>query len=271
MKMQRQEDGGEGMSLLSGPCQGEIARNPALLLQAIRRVAEAGGELEPLEVDFFQACSKGLAGFPLEELTEEFNRILLSPAVFTALQLMVETGLLAVLMPELVRGQGVHQSFVHPDDVLVHNLRTCSLVKPQLHLRLAGLLHDVGKPDYYVEDPLVGRRFPKHSRRSAILVPAILGRFAYPPQLVERVRLLVENHMVIWVPNHGLEPIRELVDRLGAEIARDLIELVTSDRAAIWGEKVAETNRALREALALVIEGEQGELPAREGCPFKGE
>ena len=77
--------------------------------------------------------------------------------------------------------------------------------------------------------------------------------------------------MVIWVPNHGLEPIRELVDRLGAEIARDLIELVTSDRAAIWGEKVAETNRALREALALVIEGEQGELPAREGCPFKGE
>ena len=196
MKMQRQEDGGEGMSLLSGPCQGEIARNPALLLHAIRRVAEAGGELEPREVDFFQACSKGLAGFPLEELTEEFNRILLSPAVFTALQLMVETGLLAVLMPGWSGGR-CPQSCPsrrcpgpQPAPLL--------LVKPQLHLRLAGTSTILGKPDYWKTLVPLSQQPPLgHTcRPSSAALPI--------PQLVERVRLLVETTWCGY--NHGWSP-----------------------------------------------------------------
>ena len=58
MKMQRQEDGGRGCPSCPVLAR-EIARNPALLLQAIRRVAEAGGELEPREVDFFRPAAKG--------------------------------------------------------------------------------------------------------------------------------------------------------------------------------------------------------------------
>ncbi len=257
MEKQREQPGDDKTPALPGLCPGDMSRNPALLLQAIRLAAEAGDQLKPRELTLLENCSRKLTGCPPGELTGEFNKILFSPAVFTALQLMVATGALGVLIPELLQGQGVHQSFVHPDDVLTHNLRTCSLVKPQLHLRLAGLLHDVGKPDYYVEDPRVGRRFPDHNRRSAQLVPVILSRLAYPPQLVARVKLLVENHMVIWVPQHGLDPLRDIVERLGEEAAVDLIELVTGDREAIWGEKVKGTNRALRKALALVIDGKR--------------
>lgn len=230
----------------------ELRQEPLLLLRFTRLVAEGGGELAPEELAFLREHRWELQKVYRRDLTREWDQLLLSPAVFPALNLLVETGLLEVLIPELLQGQGMEQSFIHPDDVLTHNLRTCSIVKPRLHLRLAGLLHDVGKPGYYVEDPLVGRRFPEHQFRSAELVPVILGRFAYPRELVDRVKLLVKNHMFIWVPHHGLEPIRELIERVGKENIEDLIELVTSDREAIWGERIKSTNRALWKALALV-------------------
>ncbi|HHY36856.1 MAG TPA: hypothetical protein GX518_04110, partial [Firmicutes bacterium] len=57
---------------------------------------------------------------------------------------------------------------------------------------------------------------------------------------------------------------------LGAEAARDLIELVTADREAIWGERVRATNMALRKALALVIDGYQGKQPSSGDRPLEG-
>jgi hypothetical protein len=71
--------------------------------------------------------------------------------------------------------------------------------------------------------------------------------------MVDRVKFLVENHMFVWVPHHGLDPIRELIARVGRENAEDLIELVTSNRAAIWGNRIKGSNRALWKALALAM------------------
>lgn len=230
-----------------------ISQSPSSLLHFVRWVTERGEGLTQREQTLIRNHRIMLYDCAAEELRWELNNILLSPAVLDALELMVDSGLLEVLIPELLRGKGMKQSFIHPDDVLTHNLLTCSLVKPLLHLRLAGLLHDVGKPDYYVDDPQVGRRFPNHSYRSAILVPTILGRFSYPAELVKQVRLLVENHMFIWVPQHGPEPVRELMERVGKENIADLVELITSDREAIWGEKIKECNRALWHALSEVI------------------
>jgi tRNA nucleotidyltransferase (CCA-adding enzyme) len=188
-----------------------------------------------------------------EKVTEVFNQILCSPSVFYLCGKMVETGLMAELIPELLRGEGMEQSYIHPDDVLTHNLRTCSLVKPKLNLRLAALLHDVGKPGYYIYDPLVGRRFPKHQLRSGALVPQILNRFAYKQDLVNQVQLLVEHHMFIWRPKDGLPPLKELLQKVGRENIEDLIELVISDREAIWGDRIRESNRALLEAVESVL------------------
>lgn len=230
-----------------------ISQRPSSLLRFVRRLTEMGEGLAPGELDLIRSYRTVSFDPATEELKWEFSNILLSPAVLDILELLVDLGLLGVLIPELLRGKGMKQSFIHPDDVLTHNLLTCSLVKPLLHLRLAGLLHDVGKPDYYVDDPLVGRRFPNHSSHSAALVPIILGRFSYSAELIQRVRLLVENHMFIWIPRHGPEPVRELMERVGKENIGDLIELITSDREAIWGDEIRECNKALWHALAIVI------------------
>lgn len=230
-----------------------ISHNPLYMLTFLRNLARLEERPTPGELALIRNRCSMLHGCPVEELREEFNNVLLNPAVFTSLGLLVETGLLGELIPELLRGKGMKQSHIHPDDVLTHNLLTCSLVKPSLHLRLAGLLHDVGKPDHYLDDPLLGRRFPNHSHRSARLVPLILGRFSYSTQLVEQVRLLVANHMFIWVPQHGPEPVRQLMEQVGKNNIVDLVELITSDRKAIWGEKIKDSNKALKRTLARVI------------------
>lgn len=234
-------------------CHGRSIEN---LFYYVRKTIESGRKLAQREMVWIQHQGEKIQLDAVKDITGEFNQILLSPAVFNILLAMVATGLLEAIIPELLWGKGLEQSFIHPDDVLTHNFRTCSLIKPKLNLRLAALLHDVGKPCYYVEDPLVGRRFPEHHLRSADLVSQILNRFGYAAEFVSQIQLLVEKHMFIWHPQDGLQAINDLMQKVGRENIADLFALIASDREAIWGERIKGSNQALWRALSLVLNNE---------------
>ncbi len=109
---------------------------------------------------------------------------------YTGLRLMREVGVLAHVLPELALGDGlVQRADFHDHDVLEHSLRCVRYAPPSI--RLAALLHDVGKPFCYLRDGNVY----EHAKEGARLAREILTRLKAPKKLTEEVALLVGAHM----------------------------------------------------------------------------
>lgn len=230
-----------------------VSRRGGLLLAFLQEQCQSRDSLDDRSASYLRAQGHAFSPPFRTRVRPWWDRLLLNPRVDHCLWQAHRVGYLGALVPELLDGEGLEQSFAHPHDVLGHNIRTCALVPPRLHLRLAALLHDVGKPGYSVEDMLVGRRFPGHHLRSALCVPPIMERLGYPRPLICRVEVLVSHHMFIWTPDQGAEPVLNLVRSLGRGAAADLIVLVQADRTAIWGHQAQEINMELEKTLNRVL------------------
>lgn len=111
-------------------------------------------------------------------------------APYDGLHLLEKTGVLAHILPELALGKGMSQrADFHNYDVLEHTFRAVLYSKPSI--RLASLLHDVGKPLCQLRDGNVHA----HPQEGATLANAILSRLKAPNRVKERVCALVQWHM----------------------------------------------------------------------------
>ena len=119
-----------------------------------------------------------MARIARERIKEELSKLLLADAIVQPLQLLYTSGLMEQIIPELAQAAGVDQGSYHPWDVLGHSIMTCQAIKPELHLRLAALLHDVGKPQTISEDQK-GIHFYGHDQLGAELAKEILKRLTY--------------------------------------------------------------------------------------------
>jgi tRNA nucleotidyltransferase/poly(A) polymerase len=231
------------------------------LLRAARFVSQLGFQMEEATLNALYAENERLAAVAAERRGYEFSLLVTGESVRSALFLLVETGLMRFIIPELLNGKNLQQGRLHPDDVLGHNIKTCSLTPPRLEVRLAGLLHDVGKERW--EEGPYGRYFPDHARRSAELVPVILGRLRFSRRIIRTVALLVANHMFFWRASQGLAPVRRLAARVGWEHFADMIALIQADRLAIWGDP-AEAGVEELAAAASQVEQERPPLTPAE-------
>ena len=135
----------------------------------------------------------GLA--PVEGIREELNKILLSNKPSTYLKVMQKIGLLKIVLPELDKCCGVRQDKkYHKFDVFKHCLYTCDYIEPDLILRLAAVLHDIGKPD---TREIHGERttFHKHEVVSARLAKVVLERLRYKKETISKTTHLIRMHM----------------------------------------------------------------------------
>jgi tRNA nucleotidyltransferase (CCA-adding enzyme) len=109
---------------------------------------------------------------------------------YRGLQLLKQTGVLARILPELALGHGMAQrSDYHKYDILEHSLRATLYAKEEV--RLAALLHDVGKPFCVLRD---GNAYA-HPQEGAHIAEEILTRLKAPKKTIQRVHALVEYHM----------------------------------------------------------------------------
>ena len=144
---------------------------------------------------------------------------------------MLFRSLLQVIIPELVEGVGVTQNLHHIYTVWEHNLRalaTCPSKK--LSVRLATLLHDVGKPRAKRGE---GYRstFYNHDHVGARMTRKILERLRYPKRIIDHASTLVDNHLFYYNVGEVTEAsVRRLIKRVGLENMDDLMAVRIGDR-----------------------------------------
>src|SRR5690606_5836803 len=107
-------------------------------------------------------------------------------------RLMKDAGILELFIPELLEGIDVTQPQFHVDDVFEHSLKTCDNAEDSI--KLAALLHDIGKPRTRSEDEK-GVHFYGHDMKGAEMVREIMRRLKFPNAEIERTANLVRWHM----------------------------------------------------------------------------
>jgi putative nucleotidyltransferase with HDIG domain len=166
------------------------------LLRAVRFAARLGFAIEPATFAAIQRDHALILAVSAERVRDELARILTEGGARRGFELLDESGLLAVLLPEVAAMKGVEQPpQYHPEgDVWVHTLLLLEGVRnPSVTLALGALLHDVGKPPTFrVADRI---RFDGHVEEGVRLAHRILTRLRFSNEVTEQVEALVANHM----------------------------------------------------------------------------
>jgi tRNA nucleotidyltransferase (CCA-adding enzyme) len=165
----------------------------------------------------------------IERVRDELDKMLRAPHPSVGLELLRESGLLAVWLPELARCRGVPQNRFHAYDVYDHSLHVCDAApaaKPVV--RWAALLHDIGKPDTRVERNGEGT-FYDHQHVGAELASRLLERLRFPHATQERIVHLIREHMFDYRPEWSDGTVRRWLRRVGPENIADLFDLRIAD------------------------------------------
>jgi poly(A) polymerase len=189
-----------------GAASDSFADDPLRMLRAVRFVAQLG--LTPADdvLAALTAMSGELARITPERVQAELSKTLLQDAPRAALELFVSTGLADVVLPELPALRMEIDEHHQHKDVYSHSLtvldRAIALEKadpdagsPDLVLRLAALLHDVGKPATRRHEPRGRVSFHHHEVVGAKLVRRRLTALRYPKDVVEAVARLTFLHL----------------------------------------------------------------------------
>jgi poly(A) polymerase len=189
-----------------GSAADSFADDPLRMLRAVRFVAQLG--LTPVDevVEAMTAMSGELARITAERVQVELSKTLLQDAPRTALELFVATGLADVVLPELSALQMEIDEHHQHKDVYTHSLTVLDQAieleradpeaeSPDLVLRLAALLHDIGKPATRQHLPRGRVSFHHHEVVGAKLVRTRLTALRYSKDVVEAVSRLTFLHL----------------------------------------------------------------------------
>ena len=169
------------------------------LLRAVRFATVLGFEIEPETWRAVKVSAHLLPTVSAERIRDEFVKILLHPCRQRGFDLLVESGLMAGILPEVLALKGVQQPPQwHPEgDVFVHTRLMLGLL-PQdasLTLVLGVLLHDIAKPATFTVDEDGRIRFNGHDKLGAVMAGEILRRMKFSNEVIEAVQTVVEHHM----------------------------------------------------------------------------
>lgn len=215
---------------------------PASLLTAfylMKRFDDAQIEwrVEPETWDALTKYSSAVRGVPSGELGKRLGSIIVGRRPEIYFEKMRCSGLLKCILPELADTYGIVESGQNIKDVFDHTMLVMKKIRPELHLRWAALIHDIGKP--HCISYKGGRvHFYGHQVIGSIMARRILGRLKYSKEFIEKVSFLVFHHM--YPTPRTRKAVRRFVTKIGLENLGDLLEL---RRADIMGGKYKNLGR----------------------------
>ncbi len=178
-----------------------IAEDRLRMLRAIRFATTLEFEIEPDTWSAIRAVAKEILAVSPERIREELLKILTSPNRLRGFDLLDQSGLLAVILPEIEALKGCNQpERFHPEgDVFVHTRLMLSLLEPDAtgEQAFAVLLHDIGKPPTQTFDAIDDRiRFNGHDRVGAAMAEEVMTRLRFSRTATDAVVDAIRNHMV---------------------------------------------------------------------------
>jgi len=233
--------------------------DPLRMLRAVRFTVQLGFTLDPAAVQAIREQAERLKIVSIERVQTEFTRLMDSPQAAAGLQLLLEMGLLKQFAAPLLPMVGCTQNDYHLYDVWGHSLKTVEYVDPTglslpaWELRLAALLHDVGKPATKTVDEDGAIHFYEHDRVGAQIAREWLRALRYSNETIERVTTLVRLHMRpgFYTPQWRDAAVRRLIRDAGA-LLEPLLRLVEADIGAQRHDVVHADIAALRQRIAQV-------------------
>ena len=203
------------------------------LMRAVRFSAQLGFEIEGETLRAVKKKVADIIAVSQERVRDELVKIVMSSFPEKGMNLLQETGILKEILPELEEGFGVEQNKHHIYTVYEHNVKSLQFAAKYnyvLSVRLAALLHDIGKPR---------TRRPKgndftfyaHEMVSARMTEKIMKRMRFSNDLIKKVVHLVRYHMFYYDVGKVTETgARRLLRRVGREHFDDLIKLRIAER-----------------------------------------
>jgi poly(A) polymerase/tRNA nucleotidyltransferase (CCA-adding enzyme) len=213
---------------------GERFNEDALrMMRAVRFATTLGFTIEPATLEAIKKHSQTLQIISKERIRDEFVKIILSDEPMKGIELLRETGLLEHVIPELLEGFGIEQNLHHIYSVWEHNLRALQYTadkKYSLEVRVAALLHDVGKPKSKRGEGHTST-FYGHEVIGAKMTARILDRLKFPKDQAEKIIKLVRFHLFYYNVGEVTEnSVRRLVANIGKENVEDLLKVREADR-----------------------------------------
>jgi poly(A) polymerase len=216
--------------------------DPLRLLRAVRFAAQLGFIIEDATAAAITRQADTLGKISRERIRDEFTKVLTSPDPMHGLRLLVESGLMYHIVPEVMELRGVSQRPVHSKDVYEHVLRVVANTPPRPATRWAGLLHDIAKPrTRSVEDGKV--HFFGHEEVGAGMTRDILRRLKFDRPFIEHVSRLVRMHMR--ANAYARDWTDGAVRRLMLEAGHALPDLLDLSRADITSYRPERVSRAV--------------------------
>ncbi|HSV55983.1 MAG TPA: CCA tRNA nucleotidyltransferase [Magnetospirillaceae bacterium] len=204
-------------------------------LRAVRFASQLGFRIDGSTLEAIPRALDTFRKVSVERVRDELVKILLSPRPSLGLELLSETGLLPEILPELSDGRGVEQKGFHRFDVMRHSFLSCDGASARIELRLAALLHDIGKPATRSEGLDGQPTFHRHEEESALRTEEALRRLRFPNAVIAAVTHLVRNHMFSYDASWSDAAVRRFLVRTGPENLEDLLSLRMADAYGTTG------------------------------------
>jgi putative nucleotidyltransferase with HDIG domain len=253
--------------------------DPLRMLRAIRFASQLGFTILPETFEAIQRNAERIKIISYERISEELNKILLSPKPSVGLKLLFESGLLKLVFKELqnMHGVEVKNGKAHKDNFYhtIHVVDNICEETNNLWLRWAALLHDIGKPatKRFIEAE-GGWKFHGHEDKGSRMVPHIFNNLKLPQNEKMRYvqKLVALHHRPKALAEDGVtdSAIRRLIVDAGDDL-EDLFTLCRADMTTRFAEKIALYKSNLNKVQQLVKEVEERDELRNWQPPITGE
>jgi poly(A) polymerase len=224
--------------------------DPLRMMRAVRFASQLNFDIEAETFEGLKAMAPRISIISQERITDELNKIILSPKPSYGFKLLYQVGLLEIIFPELVNllgvetmdGKGHKDNFYHTLQVLDNT----AVRSNDLWLRWAAILHDIAKPATKRFSPKVGWTFHGHEELGGRWVKGIFRKYKLPlDEKMRKVTTLVRLHLrPIALAKEGVSD--SAVRRLLVEAGEYIDDLMILCRADITSKDANRVRRYLK-------------------------
>ena len=250
--------------------ENSFSDDPLRMMRAARFASQLDFEIAPDVLQAIKDMSGRISIISAERIRDEFTKMLMSKNPRTGITILVETGLAEIVLPEIPKLRLEIDEHHHHKDVYEHSITVLEqaishedrLGGPNLIIRLAALLHDIGKPKTRNLIPGGGVSFHHHEIVGARLTKSRLKALRFDGDTIEQVETLVALHLRFHGYGDG-----EWTDSAVRRYVRDAGDLLVhlhvltradcTTRNAKKAERLAKTYDGLEARIAKLMEEEE--------------